>query len=66
MTFVKNKRLRNMGMKISLKVLRQKTEKHCRKLQRKTVTQEHRGAFQVNSKGDVPEKGPHWRTPEQK
>lgn len=31
-----------MGMKISLKVVRQKTEKHCRKLQRKTVTQEYR------------------------
>lgn len=44
-TFVKNKRLRNMGMKISLKVLRQRTEKHCRKLQRKTVTQEHRGSI---------------------
>lgn len=45
MTFVKNKRLRNMGIKISLEVLRQKTEKHCKKLQRKTVTQEHRGSI---------------------
>lgn len=44
-TFAKSKRLRNMGMKISLKILRQKTEKHCRKLQRKTVTQEYRGSI---------------------